>query len=76
MLTLDLACVGLTLGQHPPTVVREADHEATVPCKETEGGNSPTLFDTDEDMFVIQGWIVDDPEALAQLALPEGRDGC
>jgi hypothetical protein len=23
--------------------------------KETEGCNSPTLFDTDEDMYVIQG---------------------
>jgi hypothetical protein len=41
--------------------------------KETEGGNSPTLFDTDEDMFVIQGWTIADLEALAQLSLPEGE---
>lgn len=41
--------------------------------KETEGGNSPTLFDTDEDMYVIQGWTVDDPDTLAQLRLPEGE---
>lgn len=41
--------------------------------KETEGGNSPTLFDTDEDMYVIQGWTVEDPGALAQLRLPEGE---
>jgi hypothetical protein len=41
--------------------------------KETEGGNSPTLFDTDEDMFVIQGWTIDDLETLAQLSLPEGE---
>lgn len=41
--------------------------------KETEGGNSPTLFDTDEDMYVIQGWTVDDPEVLTQLGLPEGE---
>lgn len=41
--------------------------------KETEGGNSPTLFDTDEDMYVIQGWTVDDQETLSQLKLPEGE---
>jgi hypothetical protein len=41
--------------------------------KETEGGNSPTLFDTDEDMYVIQGWTVDDADTLAQLRLPEGE---
>jgi hypothetical protein len=39
--------------------------------KETESGNSPTLYDTDEDMYVIQGWKVEDrPEVLAQLRLP------
>jgi hypothetical protein len=41
--------------------------------KETEGGNSPTLYDTDEDMYLIQGWTVDDEETLAQLRLPEGE---
>jgi hypothetical protein len=41
--------------------------------KVTEGGNSPTLYDTDEDMYVIQGWTVDAPETLAQLTVPEGE---
>lgn len=41
--------------------------------KETEGGNSPTLYDTDEDMYVIQGWTIDDQETLAQLTLPDGE---
>jgi hypothetical protein len=41
--------------------------------KETESGNSPTLYDTDEDMYVIQGWLISDPEALSQLALPAGE---
>lgn len=41
--------------------------------KVTEGGNSPTLFDTDEDMYVIQGWTIDDPATLAQLKLPDGE---
>ncbi len=41
--------------------------------KETEGGNSPTLYDTDEDMYVIQGWEIADADVLAQLALPENE---
>jgi hypothetical protein len=41
--------------------------------KVTESGNSPTLYDTDEDMYVIQGWVINDPEALSQLALPAGE---
>ena len=41
--------------------------------KVTESGNSPTLYDTDEAMYVIQGWIVEDPEVLEQLALPHGE---
>jgi hypothetical protein len=41
--------------------------------KETEGGNSPTLYDTDEDMYVIQGWTIEDPDTLAQLHLPGGE---
>jgi hypothetical protein len=40
--------------------------------KETEGGNSPTLYDTDEDMYVIQGWTIDQ-ETLSQLRLPDGE---
>jgi hypothetical protein len=41
--------------------------------KVTESGNSPTLFDTDQDMYLVQGWVVDDPETLSQLALPDGE---
>lgn len=41
--------------------------------KETEAGNSPTLYDTDEDMYVIQGWTIDDGQTLGQLRLPAGE---
>jgi hypothetical protein len=41
--------------------------------KVTESGNSPTLYATDQDTYVVQGWVVSDPETLAQLALPEGE---
>jgi hypothetical protein len=34
---------------------------------------SPTIFETDTG-FLVQGWVVTDPEALAQLGdLPEGE---
>ena len=44
--------------------------------KVTDGGNSPTLFDTDEimfgrEIFVIQGWEITNPNALAKLNLPD-----
>jgi len=41
--------------------------------KVTESGNSPTLYATDRDTYVIQGWVVDDPETLTRLSLPEGE---
>ena len=35
--------------------------------------NSPTLYKTDRESWVVQGWVVTDPEALASLKLPEGE---
>jgi len=35
--------------------------------------NSPTLYRTDRGSWVVQGWVVDDPEALAALNVPEGE---
>ncbi len=41
--------------------------------KETQGGNSPTLWATDDGQYVIQGFTLD-AEALAQVGnLPEGE---
>lgn len=36
-------------------------------------GNSPTLYRTDRGSWVVQGWVVTDTEALAQMDLPEGE---
>jgi hypothetical protein len=40
-------------------------------------GNSPTLFATDRTdrkTFIVQGWVVTDPEALAELGeIPAGE---
>ncbi|WP_405063851.1 hypothetical protein OG474_19985 [Kribbella sp. NBC_01505] len=35
--------------------------------------NSPTLYKTDRGSWVVQGWVVDDPEALAALNVPAGE---
>ena len=34
---------------------------------------SPTLYKTDRGSWVVQGWVVTDPEALSQLNVPEGE---
>ena len=41
--------------------------------KETQGGNSPTLWETDDDHCVIQGFTLD-AEALGQVGtVPDGE---
>ena len=41
--------------------------------KETQGGNSPTVWDTDDGHYVIQGFTLD-ADALAQVgAVPDGE---
>lgn len=34
---------------------------------------SPTVYRTDRDTWVVQGWVVSDQEALAQMRIPEGE---
>ena len=41
---------------------------------DSRDGDSPTLYDTDEDQYVIQGYVLDDPAALAQIGgVPAGE---
>lgn len=35
--------------------------------------NSPTIYRTDRESWVVQGWVITDPDALAELNLPEGE---
>ena len=37
----------------------------------SSNGGCPTLFATDRDTYVIQGWKVHDPEALAAMEIPD-----
>jgi hypothetical protein len=39
--------------------------------KETTGGQSPTLYATDQGSYVVQGWIVTDADVLAMFDLAE-----
>ena len=34
---------------------------------------SPTLYRTDRQSWVVQGWAVTDPQALAQMDIPAGE---
>ncbi|MFQ6395408.1 hypothetical protein ACLMAJ_18315 [Nocardia sp. KC 131] len=34
---------------------------------------SPTLYRTDRDSWVVQGWVVTDSDALAQMDIPKGE---
>ncbi|MGH3991356.1 MAG: hypothetical protein ACRDSN_02700 [Pseudonocardiaceae bacterium] len=34
---------------------------------------SPTLYRTDRGSWVVQGWVVTDPNALAAMNIPDGE---
>lgn len=34
---------------------------------------SPTVYRTDRGSWLVQGWVVADPDALAQMDIPEGE---
>lgn len=40
---------------------------------ESEPSGSPTLYRTDRGSWLVQGWVVTDPEALAEMGIPEGE---
>lgn len=41
--------------------------------KETDHGDSPTLYATDRDTYLVQGWKVTDSDILAKLDVPESE---
>lgn len=41
--------------------------------RETDHGDSPTLYATDRGTYLVQGWRVSDPEILAMLDTPKGE---
>jgi hypothetical protein len=42
--------------------------------KESVPDQSPTLYATDRDTYVVQGWIVTDPQVIAAIAVADDED--
>lgn len=40
---------------------------------ESNPTGSPAVYRTDRRSWVVQGWVVEDTEALAQMDIPEGE---
>ncbi|MEU0550449.1 hypothetical protein [Micromonospora sp. NPDC005979] len=40
---------------------------------ESNPTGSPTVYRTDRESWVVQGWEVSDPAVLAQMSIPEGE---
>ncbi|MGH3886712.1 MAG: hypothetical protein ACRDSZ_09100 [Pseudonocardiaceae bacterium] len=40
---------------------------------DSEPSGSPTLYRTDRESWVVHGWVVTDPDALAAMNIPEGE---
>jgi hypothetical protein len=57
------------------TFYEEAGVEITFVAKDpgSEPSGSPTLYRTDRESWLVQGWVVTDPEALAAMNIPEGE---
>lgn len=41
--------------------------------KESTPSNSPTLYASDNDSYIVQGWIVTDPDVLARLDVSDSE---
>jgi hypothetical protein len=41
--------------------------------KDSTPNDSPTLYATDRGSYLVQGYVVTDPEALAQMRIPDGE---
>lgn len=40
---------------------------------ESNPTGSPTVYRTDRNSWVVQGWVVEDSETLTQMDIPEGE---
>lgn len=40
---------------------------------ESNPTGSPTVYRTDRGSWIIQGWVVNDPEVLGEMNIPEGE---
>lgn len=65
----------LGMTQHSATSRRESAVRLTFIGKDPESNptGSPTVYRTDRGSWVVQGWVVTDRAALAQMDIPEGE---
>jgi hypothetical protein len=60
-------------GQLLPTSREEKAVKIRFLGKESTPNDSPTLYATDRETYLVQGYVVTDPEALAEMHVPEGE---
>jgi hypothetical protein len=61
--------------QHPATTATKEDAmRLTFLGKESVPDQSPTLYVSDHDTYVMQGWIVTDPQVIALIAIANDED--
>jgi hypothetical protein len=62
-------------GVSPHNIRQDSDGSKIVKLrflgKESTPSNSPTLYATDENSYIVQGWIVTDPDVLGRLTIPQ-----
>jgi hypothetical protein len=54
---------------------QEAGMEITLVAKDPDSvpDGSPSLYRTDRGSWIVQGWKVTDPDALAVMSIPDGE---
>jgi hypothetical protein len=57
------------------TLLQEEAMRITFVAKDPDSvpNQSPALYKTDRDSWLVQGWAVTDPAALAEMNIPEGE---
>jgi hypothetical protein len=56
------------------TATKEYTMRLTFLGKESVPDQSPTLYVSDHDTYVVQGWIVTDPQVIALIAIANDED--
>ena len=57
----------------PSTPSSGSPRRTTFLGKDSTPNDSPTLYKTDRGTLLVQGYVVTDPEALAEMRIPEGE---
>jgi hypothetical protein len=68
---------GLAAHDERATLVNAVPEGKTVKItflgKDSTPNDSPTLYATDRETYLVQGYVVTDPEALSNMRIPDGK---